>query len=144
MAIKVKQSTINEIKKMGMTKALAAAKTRRSAEYQEAVKRMYGARRVSKATAGSGRSTQPAGGVMGTKRAQVMAGPVRSTMKKTSAMKKTSGNTVTINGKKYTPAAAEKYRKDKGLTKSTKRSFKNNKSFKEFMGTKTKKFGTPN
>jgi hypothetical protein len=90
MAIKVKQSTINEIKKMGMTKALAAAKTRRSAEYQEAVKRMYGAKRVSKATAGTGRSVQPAGGVMGTKRAQVMAGPVRSTMKKTSGMKKTS------------------------------------------------------
>ena len=29
----------------------------------------------------------PVGGVMGTKRAQVMAGPVRSTMKKTTAKK---------------------------------------------------------
>ena len=45
MAIKVKQSTIDEIKKMGMTKALAAAKTRRTPEYQEAIKRMYGAKR---------------------------------------------------------------------------------------------------
>jgi hypothetical protein len=85
MAIKVKQSTIDEIKKMGMTKALAAAKTRRTPEYQEAVKRMYGAKRLAKATAGTGRSTQPVGGVMGSKRAQVMAGPVRSTTKKTVA-----------------------------------------------------------
>ncbi len=53
MAIKVKQSTIDEIKKMGMTKALAAAKTRRTPEYQEAIKRMYGAKRLAKATAGA-------------------------------------------------------------------------------------------
>jgi hypothetical protein len=85
MAIKVKQSTIDEIKKMGMTKALAAAKTRRTPEYQEAIKRMYGAKRLAKATAGAKSSAGksiPAGGVMGTKRAQVMAGPVKSTLKK--------------------------------------------------------------
>jgi hypothetical protein len=93
--IKVKQSTIDEIKKMGMTKALSAAKTRRSAEYQEAVKRMYGAKRVAKATAGASRSTQPVGGVMGTKRAQVMAGPVRSTKKSTSTAKKTAARKTT-------------------------------------------------
>jgi hypothetical protein len=68
MAIKVKQSTIDEIKKMGMTKALAAAKTRRTPEYQEAVKRMYGAKRLAKATAGA-------------KTTQVMSGPIRSTIK---------------------------------------------------------------
>jgi hypothetical protein len=85
MAIKVKQSTIDEIKKMGMTKALAAAKTRRTPEYQEAIKRMYGAKRLAKATAGAKSSAGksiPAGGVMGTKRAQVMAGPFKSTLKK--------------------------------------------------------------
>jgi hypothetical protein len=68
MAIKVKQSTIDEIKKMGMTKALAAAKTRRTPEYQEAVKRMYGAKRLAKATAGA-------------KTTQVMSGPIKSTIK---------------------------------------------------------------
>jgi hypothetical protein len=55
MAIKVKQSTIDEIKKMGMTKALASAKTR-SAEFQEGLRRMYGARRL-KAAAGSTTAT---------------------------------------------------------------------------------------
>jgi len=92
MAIKVKQSTIDSIKKMGMTKALAAAKSSRNSEYQEAVKRMYGAKRVAKAIAGSKttKSLIPAGGVMGTKRAQVMAGPVRSTMPVKKVAKKTA------------------------------------------------------
>jgi hypothetical protein len=53
MAIKVKQSTIDEIKKMGMTKALASAKTRRSPEYQEAIRRMYGERRLTAAMKGA-------------------------------------------------------------------------------------------
>lgn len=53
MAIKVKQSTIDEIKKMGMTKALASAKTRRSPEFQEALKRMYGQRRLDAAMKGA-------------------------------------------------------------------------------------------
>jgi hypothetical protein len=92
MAIKVKQSTIDSIKKMGMTKALAAAKSSRNSEYQEAVKRMYGAKRVAKAIAGSKttRSSIPVGGVMGTKRAQVMAGPVKSTLKKKTTPKYSS------------------------------------------------------
>jgi hypothetical protein len=53
---------------------------------------------------------------MGTKRAQVMAGPIKSTMKKTTSVKKTAA-------------------KKKG-------NFKNGKSFSEFMNTKTKRFGT--
>jgi hypothetical protein len=97
MAIKVKQSTIDEIKKMGMTKALAAAKTRRTPEYQEAIKRMYGAKRLAKATAGSKTtrgSSIPAGGVMGSKRSKVMAGPVKSTLKKTAVKRNAAGKVV--------------------------------------------------
>jgi hypothetical protein len=97
MAIKVKQSTIDEIKKMGMTKALAAAKSRRTPEYQEAIKRMYGAKRLAKAIAGAKSSAGksiPAGGVMGTKRAQVMAGPVKSTLKKTAVKRNAAGKVV--------------------------------------------------
>jgi len=66
MAIKVKQSTIDEIKKMGMTKALAAAKTRRI----------------------------PVGGVMGSKRSKVMSGPVTSTMKKKVVKRNAAGKVV--------------------------------------------------
>lgn len=115
--VKVKSSTIGAIKKTGMSKALGniTPAQRKNAAYMTGLKRMYGAARVNKAL-GSGNRAVPVGGVMGTKRAQVMAGPVRSTMKSTAAKKtaKKSGN------------------------------FKNGKTFKEFMGTKTKKFGTPN
>ena len=115
--VKVKSSTIGAIKKTGMTKALGniTPAQRKNAAYMTGLKRMYGAARVNKALAPKNMSV-PVGGVMGTKRAQVMAGPVKSTMKKTTAKKvtKKSGN------------------------------FKNGKSFSEFMNTKTKKFGTPN
>ena len=97
MAIKVKQSTIDEIKKMGMTKALAAAKTRRTPEYQEAIKRMYGAKRLAKATAGAKTtkgSSIPVGGVMGSKRAKVMSGPVTSTVKKKVVKRNAAGKVV--------------------------------------------------
>lgn len=59
MAIKVKQSTIDEIKKMGMTKALASAKTRRSPEFQEALRRMYGQRRLDAAMKGATGGSMP-------------------------------------------------------------------------------------
>ena len=115
--VKVKSSTIGAIKKTGMTKALSniTPAQRKNAAYMTGLKRMYGAARVNKALAPKNMSV-PVGGVMGTKRAQVMAGPVKSTMKKTATKKvtKKSGN------------------------------FKNGKSFSEFMNTKTKKFGTPN
>ena len=86
--VKVKQSTISAIKKTGMTKALGniTPAQRKNAAYMTGLKRMYGAARVNKALAPKNMSV-PVGGVMGTKRAQVMAGPVRSTMKKTTAKK---------------------------------------------------------
>jgi hypothetical protein len=59
MAIKVKQSTIDDIKKKGMTKALASAKTNRSPEYQEALRRMYGERRVKEAMKGAQGGSMP-------------------------------------------------------------------------------------
>jgi hypothetical protein len=147
--IKVKQSTIDEIKKMGMTKALGAAKTRRSAEYQEAVKRMYGAKRVAKATAGASRSTQPVGGVMGTKRARVMAGPVKSTVKSTA--KKVAAKRSTGAVQQALAARAPKSKMFSNLgagvsvprDKQPKRA-KSGKTFKQKFNTKTKKFGTPN
>ena len=118
-AVKVSPNVIKQIKTLGMTKALASAKSNKGNKaYITGLTRMYGAAKVNQALgykAAAGKSI-PAGGVMGTKRAQVMAGPVHSTMKSTAAKKtaKKSGN------------------------------FKGGKSFKEFMGTKTKKFGTPN
>jgi hypothetical protein len=86
--VKVKSSTIGAIKKTGMTKALGniTPAQRKNAAYMTGLKRMYGAARVNKAL-GSGNRAVPVGGVMGTKRAQVMAGPVRSTKKKTAAKK---------------------------------------------------------
>ena len=48
--IKVSQATIDKIKAMGMTKSLKKAEKSTNAEYQEAIKRMYGARRQSAAT----------------------------------------------------------------------------------------------
>jgi hypothetical protein len=86
--VKVKSSTIGAIKKTGMSKALGniTPAQRKNAAYMTGLKRMYGAARVNKALAPKNMSV-PVGGVMGTKRAQVMAGPVRSTMKKTAAKK---------------------------------------------------------
>jgi len=120
-AVKVSPNVIKQIKTLGMTKALASAKSNKNNKaYITGLTRMYGANKVNAALgykAAAGKSI-PAGGVMGTKRAQVMAGPVKSTMKKTTPVKKTAA-------------------KKKG-------NFKNGKSFSEFMNTKTKKFGTPN
>jgi len=118
-AVKVSPTVIKQIKTLGMTKALASAKSKKSdTAYIKGLTRMYGAKRVNDALgykAAAGKSI-PAGGVMGTKRAQVMAGPIKSTMKKTTPVKKTVA-------------------KKKG-------NFKNGKSFSEFMNTKTKRFGT--
>jgi hypothetical protein len=118
-AVKVSPTVIKQIKTLGMTKALASAKSKKSDKaYITGLTRMYGAKKVNDALgykAAAGKSI-PAGGVMGTKRAQVMAGPIKSTMKKTTPVKKTTA-------------------KKKG-------NFKNGKSFSEFMNTKTKRFGT--
>ena len=92
-AVKVSPNVVKQIKTLGMTKALASAKSKRSdAAYITGLKRMYGAKRVNDALgykSATGKSI-PAGGVMGTKRAQVMAGPIKSTMKKTTPVKKTT------------------------------------------------------
>jgi hypothetical protein len=45
--IKVSQKTIDQIKKMGMTKALGSASSNKSAEFQEGLRRMDGQRRLS-------------------------------------------------------------------------------------------------
>ena len=47
--IVVKQSTIDNIKKLGMTAALKKAGTSNNAEFLEGVKRMYGAKRLAAA-----------------------------------------------------------------------------------------------
>jgi hypothetical protein len=103
---KVSPTVIKQIKTLGMTKALASAKSKRSdAAYITGLKRMYGAKRVNdalgyKASAGSSR---PVGGVMGSsKYKNVMGG--------SSAAK---SNVVMIDGRKYTPAAAAKLRRER-------------------------------
>jgi hypothetical protein len=58
---------------------------------------MYGAKRLAKATAGAKTtrgSSIPAGGVMGSKRSKVMAGPVNSTMKKKVVKRNGAGKVV--------------------------------------------------
>ena len=80
-----------------MTKALAAAKTRRTPEYQEAIKRMYGAKRLAKVTAGAKTtrgSSIPVGGVMGSKKSKVLSGPVTSTVKKKVVKRNAAGKVV--------------------------------------------------
>ena len=54
--VTVSQATIDKIKKMGMTKALAGAKSA-NPEMKEALTRMYGARRVSAAAGKSAASS---------------------------------------------------------------------------------------
>jgi hypothetical protein len=120
-AVKVSPNVIKQIKTLGMTKALASAKSNKGNKaYITGLTRMYGANKVNAALgykAAKG-SSVPVGGVMGTsKNNKVMGGSsIKSTMKKTTSVKKTAA-------------------KKKG-------NFKNGKSFSEFMNTKTKRFGT--
>jgi hypothetical protein len=58
--IKVSQATIDNIKKMGMTKALAGA-SKANPEMKEALTRMYGARRVSAAANATAPKATPRG-----------------------------------------------------------------------------------
>lgn len=82
--IKVSQKTIDQIKNLGMTKALAAGKTVRSAEFQEGLRRMYGSKRADAARYSGKSKSVPVGGVMGTsKNNKVMGGTsVKSSPKK--------------------------------------------------------------
>lgn len=90
--IKVSQKTIDQIKKQGMSASLKASNT--SPEYREALKRMYGEKRVSKAKASPSRTTNrsvPVGGVQASSRYKnVMGGgstaaPAKKTVVKRNA-----------------------------------------------------------
>jgi len=82
--IKVSQKTIDQIKNLGMTKALAASKTVRTAEFQEGLRRMYGSKKADAARYSGKNKSVPVGGVMGTsKNNKVMGGTsVKSSPKK--------------------------------------------------------------
>jgi len=94
--IKVSQKTINQIKKQGMSASLKASNS--SAEYREALKRMYGEKRVSKTQSSPSKSANrsvPVGGVMGTsKYKNVMGGSSTSAVKKTVVKRDGAGNVV--------------------------------------------------
>jgi len=96
---KVSPNVIKQIKTLGMTKALASAKSNKNnAAYITGLKRMYGAKRVNDALgykAGAGKS-RPVGGVMGSsKYKNVMGGSsVKSSTKKTTAKKTTAKKVV--------------------------------------------------
>lgn len=94
---KVSPKVIGQIKTLGMTKALASAKSNRNNEaYITGLKRMYGAKRVNDALgfkAGAGKS-RPVGGVMGSSKYKNVMGGSSSTAKKTVAKKKSVGQPV--------------------------------------------------
>jgi hypothetical protein len=99
--IKVSQATIDKIKKMGMTKALAGTKSA-NPEMKEALTRMYGARRVAAAANASAPKPTPRGAMvdMGVAKKKVVANrtrtgtPAGTTAKKSApAPKKKTGTT---------------------------------------------------
>lgn len=97
MAIKVSQATIDKIKKMGMTKALKGA-SKANPEMKEALKRMYGARRVAAAMPSkpATRSADAARAAATKSVTYKSANAARASMTKTSAAKapvKKSGTT---------------------------------------------------
>lgn len=111
-AVKVSPNVVKQIKTLGMTKALASAKSNRGNKaYITGLTRMYGAKRVNDALgfkAGAGKS-RPVGGVMGSsKYKNVMGGGTTSTSKPKFVM---------IDGRKYTPAAAAKLRRERAAKK---------------------------
>lgn len=66
MNVRVSQKTIDEIKKLGMTKAIKGASPSQSAEWEEGLRRLYTPERMDKlvgglSTAGKGRSSKGAG-----------------------------------------------------------------------------------
>lgn len=98
MAVKVSQATIDKIKKMGMTKALAGAKGA-SPEMKEALTRMYGAKRVSAAggstaakykSADSARSAAAPARYKSADAARMGSAPVKTSKPKTTSTPKTS------------------------------------------------------
>lgn len=95
--IKVSQKTIDQIKKQGMSASLKASNN--SPEYREALKRMYGEKRVSKAKASPSRTTNrsvPVGGVQASsKYKNVMGGgSTTASAKKTVVKRNAAGKVV--------------------------------------------------
>lgn len=82
---KVSPKVVGQIKSLGMTKALASAKSNRNnPTYIAGLKRMYGAKRVNDALgykAGAGKS-RPVGGVMGSSKYKNVMGGSSSTVAK--------------------------------------------------------------
>lgn len=72
--IKVSQSTIDTIKKQGMSASLKSASSNKSSEYQEALRRMYGDKRVSAATGTPKKMTGQASGYRNPNQAAPMTG----------------------------------------------------------------------
>jgi hypothetical protein len=101
--IKVSQSTIDQIKKMGMDKALKSA-ANASPEMKECLRRMYGERRL----AAAGGSTKAAAK---TSAPGAISGKMKSSSTnnkpKSSAPSAISGKKVTTTSKKSTPAKKE-------------------------------------
>jgi hypothetical protein len=94
--IKVSQKTIDQIKKQGMSASLKASNS--SAEYREALKRMYGEKRVAKTQSSPSRSANrsaPVGGVQGSsKYKNVMGGGSTTTPAKKAAVKRNAAGKV--------------------------------------------------
>jgi len=98
--IKVSQSTIDQIKKMGMDKALKSA-SNASPEMKEGLRRMYGERRLAAAggsTKAAAKSTAP-GAISGK-----MKSSATSSKTKSSAPSAISGKKVSTTSKKATPS----------------------------------------
>jgi cobalamin biosynthesis Mg chelatase CobN len=94
MAIKVSQATIDKIKKMGMSAALKSA-PKADAEMSEALRRMYGQRRVDAAVKAASPTTTP----------RAVMSRTSSTVAKSSAPSAVSGKKVSAStAKKSTPA----------------------------------------
>ena len=101
--IKVSQSTIDQIKKMGMEKALKSA-ANASPEMKEGLRRMYGEKRLAAAggaTKAAAKSTAP-GAISGK-----MKSSATSTKSKSSAPSAISGKKVSTTSKKVTSAKKE-------------------------------------
>jgi hypothetical protein len=98
--IKVSQSTIDQIKKMGMDKALKSA-SNASPEMKEGLRRMYGEKRLAAAgasTKAAAKSTAP-GAISGK-----MKTSATSSKSKSSAPSAISGKKVSTTSKKATPS----------------------------------------
>lgn len=112
----VSQATIDKIKKMGMTKALAAAgKTQpgQRAEFIQGIRRMYGANRLAAARKANkpAASTKQSVRVVERNRPAAKVTSPKAAERKT-AVKKTASTVLTPSGKPYTPSAQFKAKQE--------------------------------